>query len=138
MYSMINGPRRNDKNKCFYKIFSLVLGQFLAFSKTISFDFAIDFVLTKRNIIDIWNINVTIIKCFALHKGLSTYLGFWNEFQNSCKYFLKYLHFIYARNEHFTIHLVPEAHKYEQNKTENTDTDYDYINRKKQVLHSES
>ena len=35
---------------------------------------------------------------------------------------------MYARNEHFTTHLVPEAHKYEQNKTGNTDTDYEYIN----------
>ena len=41
---------------------------------------------------------------------------------------MKYLHFMYARNEHFTTHLVPEAHKYEQNKTGNTDTDYEYIN----------
>ena len=55
---MINGPCRNDKNKCFYKIFSLVLGQFLAFSKTISFDFAIDFILTKRNVIDIATVNL--------------------------------------------------------------------------------
>ena len=30
----------NDKNNCFYEISSLVLGQFLAFFKTISFDFA--------------------------------------------------------------------------------------------------
>ena len=35
---------------------------------------------------------------------------------------------MYARNEYFTTHLVPEAHKYEQNKTGNTDTDYEYIN----------
>ena len=35
---------------------------------------------------------------------------------------------MYARNEHFTTHLVPEAHKYEQNKTGNIDTDYEYIN----------
>ena len=55
---MINGPCRNDKNKCFYKILSLVLGQFLAFSKTISFDFAIDFILTKRNVIDIATVNL--------------------------------------------------------------------------------
>ena len=55
-------------------------------------------------------------------------LAFWNEFQNSCKWLLKYLHLMYARNEHFTTHLVPEAHKYEQNKTGNTDTDYEYIN----------
>ena len=55
---MRNGPCRNDKNKCFYKIFSLVLGQFLAFSKTISFDFAIGFILTKRNVIDIATVNL--------------------------------------------------------------------------------
>ena len=33
---------------------------------------------------------------------------------------------------------MPEAHKYEQNKIGNTDTDYEYINRKKQELPSES
>ena len=33
-----------------------------------------------------------------------------------------------------TTYLVPEAHKYKQNKTGNTDTDYEYIIRKKQEL----
>ena len=33
---------------------------------------------------------------------------------------------------------MPEAHKYEQKKTGNTDTDYEYTNRKKQELPSES
>ena len=37
-----------------------------------------------------------------------------------------------------TTQLVPEAHKYEQNKTGNTDTDSEYINKKKQELPSES
>ena len=32
---------------------------------------------------------------------------------------------------------MPEAHKYEQNKTGTTDTDYEHINRKKQELPSE-
>ena len=47
--------------------------------------------------------------------------------------------------EIFTLHLcqiwtldntftVPEVHKYEQNKTVTTDTDYEHINRKKQEL----
>ena len=31
---------------------------------------------------------------------------------------------------------MPEAHKYEQNKIGNTNTDYEYINRKKQELPS--
>ena len=65
-------------------------------------------------------------------------LAFWNEFQYSCRWFLKYLKFIYAQNEHFTTHSVPEAHKYKQNKTGNTDTDYEYIHRKKQELPAES
>ena len=60
-------------------------------------------------------------------------LAFWNEFQNSCKWFLKYLHFIYARNDHFTTHLVPEAHKYKQNKTGDTDTDYEDIQKEAAV-----
>ena len=54
-------------------------------------------------------------------KACQHILGFWNEFQNSCKWFLKYLHFIYARNEHFTTHLVPE------DKTGDTDTDCENI-----------
>ena len=33
---------------------------------------------------------------------------------------------------------VPEAHKYKENKTENTDRDYEHINRKKQELPLES
>ena len=33
---------------------------------------------------------------------------------------------------------VPEAHKYKQNKTGTTDTDYEHINRKKQELPSGS
>ena len=36
------------------------------------------------------------------------------------------------------IFIVPEAHDYKQNKTENTDTDYEHINKKKQKLSSES
>ena len=40
MYSMINAPCRNDKDKCFYQISSLALAQFLAFLKTINFDTA--------------------------------------------------------------------------------------------------
>ena len=46
--------------------------------------------------------------------------------------------FIYAWNEHFTRHSASETHKYKQNKTGNIDTDYEYINRKKQELPSES
>ena len=37
----------------------------------------------------------------------------------------------------YNIFAVPEAHKYEQNKTGNTDRDYEHINRKKQELPSE-
>ena len=33
---------------------------------------------------------------------------------------------------------VPEAHRYEQNKTGTTDTDYEHMKRKKQELASES
>ena len=51
---------------------------------------------------------------------------------------MKYLHFIYARNEHFLTHLAPETHKYKQNKTGNTDKAYEYLNRKKHELPSES
>ena len=36
------------------------------------------------------------------------------------------------------IFIVPEAHDYKQNKPENTDTDYEHINKKKQKLSSES
>ena len=44
---------------------------------------------------------------------------------------MKYLHCIHhARYEH-VIFTVPEAHKFEQNKTRTTDTDYEHINRKK-------
>ena len=66
-------------------------------------------------------------------KACQHILAFWNEFQNSCKWFLKYLHFIYARNDHFTTHLVPEAHKYKQNKTGDTDTDYEDIQKEAAV-----
>ena len=33
---------------------------------------------------------------------------------------------------------MPEAHRYEQNKTGTTDTDYEHMKRKKQELASES
>ena len=46
------------------------------------------------------------------------------------------VHFIYAWNDPFTRHSVPETLKYKQKKT-NIDTDYEYINRKQQELPSE-
>ena len=44
---------------------------------------------------------------------------------------MKKLSFIYTRNEHVTTYSVPQAHKYEKYETENTNTDYEYINRRK-------
>ena len=53
--------------------------------------------------------------------------------------FLK-IYSVYARYKHFITHsqCQKHTHKYKQNKTGNTDTDYEHKNLKKQELPSES
>ena len=103
---MTNTLCGNCNNKCSYQI--SISCHFFHSSKQFWFchvDFALLIILTKKTSLlqSIRNVDVTIIKCFTLCKGFSTYLSI-------LKCISKWLHFTYARYEHFTTHSQCQRH----------------------------
>ena len=141
----MNKPCKNDKNKYSNQISSLVPAEFLAFLKTTTFDFAMlilnlwIFLIKKRHCSSktSLNNNFTIIKCFS--KGFSTYLTILKCTSKGLRMvFEKFALHSYQIWTLYNTSIVPDARKYQQNKTGTNDTDYERIKREKQELASES